>query len=93
MGKRFELAVECAYCGKVEEEAYYAPTCNFFGFECKKCGKYNFITTDLKSKKVEDVNYNDVYWAVNNASNMMNEEQIKSCAKEFYRKLKRKWKY
>jgi len=85
MGDRIDLTENCLYCNCINS-CWYAPTCNSFGFTCKKCGKYNFITTDLKVKKVEDVTYDEVYWEVNNASNMMDEELIKSCAKEFYEK-------
>ena len=88
MGDRYELIRNCVYCGETEEEVWYAPTCNSFGFICKKCKKYNFITTDLKVKKIEDVTYDDVYWTVSNASNMMDEEMIKSCADDFYKTLK-----
>jgi len=89
MGDRYDLIRDCAHCGETEKDVWYAPTCNFFGFTCKKCKRYNFITTDLKVKKVDDVTYDDVYWAVNNASNMMDEKQIKSCAQEFYDNLKK----
>jgi len=89
MGDRIELIENCVYCGETEEEVWYAPTCNSFGFKCKKCGKYNFITTDLEVKKIEDITYGDVYWAINNASTMMDEKQIKACAKEFYDNLKK----
>lgn len=86
MGDRIDGSWNCVHCGVTEEEVWYAPTCNSFGFRCQKCGKYNFITTDLEVKKVEDVTYDDVYQAVNNASTMMDEKQIKSVAEEFYDK-------
>ena len=89
MGDRYELIENCAYCGEIEEDVWYAPTCNSFGFTCRKCGKYNFITTDFKVKKVDEITYDDVYWAVCNASNMMNEKQIESSAKGFYDNLKK----
>ncbi len=88
MGDRYELIRDCAYCGETEDEVWYAPTCGSLGFTCEKCGKYNFITTDLEVKKVEDVTFDDAYWAVNNASNMMDEKLIKSVAQEFYDSLK-----
>ncbi len=91
MGDRYDLIRDCAYCEELND-CYYAPTCNSFGFTCKKCGKYSFITTDLVAKKVEDVTYDDVYWAVNNASTMMDEKLIKSVAQEFYDSLKKEVK-
>lgn len=87
MGDRYELVRNCIYCGEVEEEVYYAPTCGFLTFKCQKCGKENFITEDLKVKKMEDVTYDDVYWAVCNASNMMDEKMIKRYARETFEKM------
>jgi len=88
VGDRYELIKDCVYCGETEEDVWYAPTCNSFGFTCKKCEKYNFITTEFIVKKEEDVIFDDVYWAVNNASTMMDEKMIGSVAKEFYNNLK-----
>jgi len=88
MGDRYNLTKECIYCGNTNDEVYYAPTCGFLTFICDKCKKENFITTDFKVKKIEDVTKKDVYWAISNASNMMDEKMIKECTNEFYNKLK-----
>ena len=90
MGDRYELDKECVYCGKLNQEIWFAPTCNSLTFKCEKCKKTNFITTDLDVKKLEEVTYEDVFWAIDNASNMMNKEQITKCAKEYFKSLKRR---
>ena len=92
MGDRIECARDCIYCGETEEGIWFAPTCGSMTFKCKKCKKENFITTDLEVKKIEDATYDDVYFAISNASNMMDEKMIKSCAKEFFEDLKKKRK-
>jgi hypothetical protein len=65
-GDRYYLEnLKCAYCKyKQLDEIYYAPTCNCMTFECEECGKSNFITKDtkgFKSKRIEDVNYEEIY--------------------------------
>ncbi len=89
MGDRYELIKDCVYCGETEEDCWYAPTCNSFGFTCKKCKRYNFIATDFEVKKIEDVTYEEIYDTLAFTSNMMDEKMIKSCAKEFYDNLKK----
>jgi len=84
MGNRYELIRDCVYCGKTDDGVYYAPTCNFFTFTCEKCGRKNFITSDLKVKKMEEVTYEDIYEAVSMASNMMSDKQIEDYAKGIY---------
>lgn len=89
MGDRYELSnLKCSYCKFHQEESqYYAPTCGFLTFKCEKCKRYNFITTDLEVKKIGDVTYDDVYLAINNASNMMDEKMIESMAKDVFENL------
>jgi len=39
---------------------WYAPTCNCDTFTCEHCGKENFITSNFKPKKIEDVTLDDI---------------------------------
>ena len=89
MGDRFELIKNCVYCDAINKEVWYAPTCNSLTFTCEKCGKENFIVFDegFTVKKLGDVTYDDVYWAINNASSMMDEKQIESCANDKWNNL------
>ena len=89
MGERIILIRDCIYCGKTNDEIYFAPTCGFFTFKCEKCKKFNFITIDLKVKKVEDVTKDDVHQAISNASSMMDEKMIKESADDYYKSLKK----
>lgn len=36
-------------------DCWFAPTSNSYTFKCEKCGKTNFITSDLKAIKLEEV--------------------------------------
>jgi endogenous inhibitor of DNA gyrase (YacG/DUF329 family) len=38
MGDRYFLTVKCPKCGQVDNEVYYAPTCDFTTHKCK-CGQ------------------------------------------------------
>ena len=89
MGDRYELDLKCAYCKKMNFDIWYAPTCNSLTFECDKCKKTNFITINFTAKKIEEVNYNDVYDALFSTSNMLSDEQIKKIAKETYEDLRK----
>ena len=84
MGDRYELDVRCAYCKKRNFDIWYAPTCSSMTFQCDGCKKICFIDEYFNVKKVEDVKLKDVENAIKMASNMMNEKQIKSCAKSFF---------
>ncbi len=88
MGDRYELDCKCAYCGKMNFDIWYAPTCNSLTFECIECKKTNFITSNLTTKKLEEVSYDDVFDAVTFTSTMLSDEEIKKIAKETYEKLK-----
>lgn len=71
MGDRFYLSLDCAYCGAVNSDVYYAPTCEVFDFTCSKCNKVNFITAGLSSKKVEDTTEDDVAQAIEMATSVV----------------------
>jgi len=88
MGKRFDLIKDCIYC-KTANEVWYAPTCNSLTFTCEKCGKENFIVfdEDFTVKKIGDVTYDDIHNAISQASNMMDEKQIESCANDTWNNL------
>ena len=37
MGTRYFLILDCPYCGKTNEDIYYAPTCDFLTHRCDYC--------------------------------------------------------
>ncbi len=39
MGDRYILEVTCPNCNDHDDSVYYAPTCGFTVWRCKKCGK------------------------------------------------------
>ena len=57
MGTRWHLSLCCAFCGKENDDVYYAPTCGFLNFTCEYCGKENGIEEAfcaVKERKTED---------------------------------------
>ena len=50
MGTRYFLALECSHCGQVNEECYYAPTCDFLTHKCDHCG----VEFDIESQFCEE---------------------------------------
>lgn len=38
MGDRYFLTLDCPYCGHMNEDVYYAPSCDFIDHKCEKCG-------------------------------------------------------
>lgn len=60
MGDRYDITIHCCYCGAVNVNLWYAPTCSFDTFECVKCKKMNFITSNFKAKKISEVTLDDV---------------------------------
>jgi hypothetical protein len=86
MGDRYELILNCAYCGSCNKDVWYAPTCSSDIFTCEKCGKTNFITDSafgFKAKKVEDVEYEEVEIGFLNTTNASwTDEQVEKMCKE-----------
>ena len=69
MGDRCEMVLGCVYCGKKNEEVYFAPTCGFLTFECDKCGKHNYINSSLKAIEIEKATFEDVVKSFENTTN------------------------
>ena len=88
MGDRYEGNFNCAYCGELNEDVYYAPTCSFYTFKCVKCNNTNFITEMGDVKKIENTTLDDVSDAFMSASNMMwDETQLKRIIKNDFEAL------
>jgi len=90
MGDRYELKLNCAYCGSCNDDVWYAPTCASDTFTCEKCKEINFITSEFKAKKVEDVKYEEIEIGFLNATNVnWTDEQVKEMCKERYDFIKK----
>jgi len=77
-----KLDIKCIYCGELNKNIHWTPNSVF---ECEKCKQRNFVTADLKAKKLVDVTYNDVLENIKNSSNSMDDEEIKKIAKQYYK--------
>lgn len=88
MGDRYTLNLKCAYCNELNKDIWYAPTCNFFDFRCKKCDKMNFITNNFQVKKIGNITFEDVYASISSSSNIMSEKQIIQMAQDVYKRFK-----
>ncbi len=59
MGNRYFLTVTCPKCNFFDDDVYYAPTCGFKSWKCKKCGQvidleeYTGISEEDASNRVE----------------------------------------
>ena len=68
MGDRTYIKIRCAYCNHLnnpdndifESGVYYAPTSGFDTFKCERCDKINFINSDFKAVKIEEIELKDV---------------------------------
>ena len=91
MGERYTLNINCVYCGEKNEDVWYAPTCNFYTFKCKKCEKHNFITSDFYPKKVENVTEQEVYNAFVMATSVGwdDEERFRKCRMEETKEIRK----
>lgn len=93
MGDRYYLRLNCAYCNHLNTEIYYAPTCNFYDFKCKYCGKVNFISDNFLSKKTEDVTLKEIengFFITTNVNwNKKQIKLIKKDCKDYYKQIKK----
>lgn len=87
MGDRYELDLKCAYCGEVNKDIWYAPTCESIIFNCKACKKRNYISSEFKALKMEEMTLKDIKKAFINATNVTwyDDEIDKMCEKTFKR--------
>ena len=86
MGDRYDIDVDCAYCNHNNKDVWYAPTCSSDTFRCEKCKELNFITPNFKSKKIVDVNIDEVREGfMNTIMGTLTEEQVeKMCHEHLY---------
>jgi hypothetical protein len=54
MGDRYFLHLHCASCGEGDDDVYYAPSCGFLSFQCKKCGQLNWIRLGFHAEPVTE---------------------------------------
>lgn len=52
IGDRYILNLLCAHCGKLNQEVWYAPSCNSRTFHCQKCEKENYVSTSFHAIKI-----------------------------------------
>ena len=89
MGDRYELSLDCAYCGNKNKDVWYAPTCNSITFMCDTCNKLNFINSDFKAVKIEDVQLDDIRQAFGMATNVSwDEEEFERICESMFKDLK-----
>ena len=90
MGDRFYLTLNCAYCGKENDDISYAPTCCFYDFDCKDCGGINFIKADFSVKKAEEVSEEDIVGAFEMATTASHKQQAIQREATHYLKILKK---
>ena len=91
MGDRYILSKKCVYCGELNEDIYYAPTSNFYTFDCEKCKKTNFIKSNMTIIKIEDAKLKDVKDGFEKTTmGMLKQEDINAMCKETFKRLKAK---
>lgn len=88
IGDRYELNVKCSYCNE-KNLCWYAPTCCSDVFKCNKCGKNNFITTEFKAMKIENLSLEDIEDGFINTSNYgWSEEEITRMCEDRFNQIK-----
>ncbi len=89
MGDRYIFKGECAYCGKEDDEIYYAPTSNFYTFKCEVCKKKSFIKPDFDIIKLEDLKYEDVVEGFEMTTSInWEEDKMEEMCTDIYNRLK-----
>lgn len=77
-------------------DAYYAPTCGFYTFECKKCGKENFVDYKFSFmvKKIEDVKETDLEDAFFRETNVVwdkeDEKKIRENRRKDFKRMRKR---
>ena len=51
MGIRYWLTLACPHCGEVNEDCYYAPTCEMTTWRCDHCGEVFDIEAQLDEEE------------------------------------------
>jgi hypothetical protein len=92
MGDRYLLTLRCPYCDEINEDIWYAPTCNSMTSTCDYCNETFFIDEKLTTMKIKDVTYEDVEIAIIYTSNFMDDKLIRKTAREYYKNLKKRKK-
>lgn len=88
MGDRYELALKCVYCGETNKDIWYAPTSSSDTFECKNCKKFNFISANFKSVKIENVTINMIIEGFDNTTmGTLTDAEIKKICKERFKEI------
>ena len=64
MGDRYCLNLKCSHCFTMNEDVYYAPSCDFTTFKCIFCGSenqinINFTTTIISNEIGKEGGYPD----------------------------------
>jgi hypothetical protein len=89
MGDRHILKLKCTYCNKQNEDVWYAPTCNDYTFNCCKCNKKNFITSNLKAVPIEQVTINHVKEGFLKATNISwDHSEVNSMCEDIFKEIK-----
>lgn len=55
MGTRYFLMLHCPYCNELNEDVYYAPSCDFYTHRCDFCDKEFAISMGFNGRKLEDM--------------------------------------
>ena len=89
MGDRYDININCVYCNTLNKDVYYAPTCSSDVFKCRKCGKKNFINSNFKAVKIEDVTFEKIKEGfLNTTMGMLADKQIDRGCKEHLKEIR-----